>query len=83
MNVRDLVGRPFGKIARRLGKLSGPSGVPYLERKLVFLHIPKCGGTSIDAAIGACYPAGARTRLDSVGALKAAELDGLSERQFT
>ncbi len=83
MNVGDLFLRPFGRIAGRFGKHPAPPPVSYLERKLVFLHIPKCGGTSIDAAIGACYPATARARLDSVGALKAAQLDGLSEGQFT
>jgi len=83
MNVRDLVVRPFGRIAGRFGKWPGLASFSYLERKLLFLHIPKCGGTSIDAAIGACYPAGVRARLDSVGALKAAQLDGLSEGQFT
>lgn len=83
MNVRNLVARALGRLPR---PGSGPSAAPpvaYLERKLVFLHIPKCGGTSIDAAIGTCYPARARARLDSVGALKAAELDGVSEGQFT
>jgi hypothetical protein len=81
--MRDLVGRAFCKIAGRFGMRPGPPAVSYLESKLLFLHIPKCGGTSIDAAIGACYPALARARLDSVGALKAAQLDGLSEEEFT
>jgi hypothetical protein len=81
--MRNLVVRRFRKIARRVGEQSGLFRVSYLERKLLFLHIPKCGGTSIDSAIGACYPAWARTHLDSVGALKAAQLDGLSEGEFT
>ena len=38
--------------------------VPQLERKLFFLHVPKCGGTSVDAAIGAFFPAEARARLE-------------------
>lgn len=83
MNVRDLVVRPFDEISRRFGVRRGSPAPQYLEKKLLFLHIAKCGGTSVDAAIGAWYPAAARARLDSVGALKAAELDGISERQFT
>lgn len=57
--------------------------VPQLERKLFFLHVPKCGGTSVDAAIGAFFPAEARARLNSRGALAAARLDGVSEGRFT
>jgi hypothetical protein len=52
-------------------------------RKIIFLHVPKCGGTSIDAAIGAHYPAPACARLDSVAAFAAAQFDGTSEERFT
>jgi hypothetical protein len=57
--------------------------VSHLERKIFFLHVPKCGGTSIDAAIGAFYPAEARARMSSKAALAAARLDGVSEGRFT
>jgi hypothetical protein len=56
---------------------------PPLERKLVFLHVPKCGGTSIDAFIGACYPEEARARMSAAAALRAADLEGVSEQRFS
>jgi len=46
------------------------------ERKLFFLHIPKCGGTSLDRAIGNLFPNNARARLGSAPSHQAARLLG-------
>jgi len=52
-----------------------------MQHKLFFLHIPKCGGTSLDAAIRAGYSAPAdliaHVRLDPVASLRAAKLAGV------
>lgn len=51
-NVRTLVNRVTDDVARRTDNLLNG----YLEDKIVFIHIPKCGGSSITAAIASCYP---------------------------
>jgi len=59
-----------------------------MQRKLFFLHVPKCGGTSLDSAISACYGSGPRDRagrvhLDAVAARRAAGLASVREDGFS
>jgi hypothetical protein len=58
-----------------------------MRQKLFFLHIPKCGGTSLDAAICARYGSGRALppgcfRLDAAANLEAAALVGLDEERL-
>lgn len=57
---------------------------PALTRKIFFLHIPKCGGTSLDSAIRTSYNSYSRPiqshsfRLNSRASLRASQLCGMN-----
>lgn len=44
--------RPVARLLPQLRQIGGGR----LEERILFLHIPKCGGTSVADAIGAAYP---------------------------
>lgn len=58
-----------------------------MRQRLVFHHIPKCGGTSLDAAIAACYGDGRPRppdclRYDPVAGQAAAQRAGIEELRY-
>jgi len=50
--------------------------------KVFFLHIPKCGGTSVDAAISEAYKWSSHLRLDSTASRKASKVQNLELMQY-
>ncbi len=51
---------------------------PHINKRIFFLHLPKCGGTSIDNAIQSCYRTSEIGHLNDVACVKSAELLGKS-----
>ena len=59
-----------------------------LRQKVFFMHIPKCGGTSIGSALRNCYGFGKTEasnsifQLDSIASLRASQILGTKELEF-
>ena len=73
-------------LAKRLCRRLWKSLEKPLDRKIFFLHIPKCGGTSIARAISACYGhfSGAdQFYLDAAAAVKAKEVCNCSYLRYS